>query len=123
MFNNLKSWLHIVLLTTVTNYYPALNYLSQRESHNNYCAVNYNINGTYDWGKYQLNDITFVELNQHYKLPLIDKNRFLNEPLIQEFYAIVLFLHHRKIIEQRGYKPSYFNDISAWGGVYGCVLY
>lgn len=118
----IKTYLLGLMLNVVNNYYPALNHLSYRESRNTYNAINLNTNGTRDWGKYQLNDITFVELNQHYKLPIVDKHKFLNEPLIQEFYAIVLLMHHRIIIQKRGHKLSYFNDISSWSGVYGCYL-
>lgn len=99
-----------------------LDFLSYRESMNTLSAIGCNTNGTRDWGLYQLNDVTFLEM-QNRGYGIVDKQVFLNDILIQRYYASVLLHIHRQILKQHNIPLTKSNLIRSWGGVYNFQQY
>lgn len=99
-----------------------LDFLSYRESRNTLSAVGYNNNGTRDYGLYQLNDITFAEMQQRgYNTPQMDE--FLRCEITQKYYANLLLHIHKSILLTNNIPLTKSNLIKSWSGVYNFRQY
>ena len=117
VFNGLEDAYYTGLLKE----YTFLDAISYRESRNNWCAINHNPNNTYDWGKWQINDVSFKDLEIYKGLKNPNKVKFLEDSTMQKKYVYHFIKRNEDIFKSNGIQPTNTHLFNGWGGIYGYI--
>lgn len=108
-----------VILTLQIQQHAFMPEIAHRESRNNWKAVNYNFDKTYDLGKYQINDMTRLEMERTYNMSPSTHDAFLNDSTMQKRYVVALLHYNSNLLNQHQIPLCHLKD--TWPGVYGFI--